>query len=148
MRNHLGADPAQELHALGADGGGFHVHAAALQALQLIGDRAQHVRVQAATQPLVGRDHDHADALDFAFLHERVLELGVGRSQVRRNVAHLLGVGTGTAHPLLRLAHLGRGDHLHRLGDLARVLHALDLGSNLFRSGHIFLSIRTIAAPA
>ncbi|MNR33067.1 hypothetical protein D3C85_1507100 [compost metagenome] len=71
-----------------------------------------------------------------------MLELGVGRSQVRRDIPHFLGVGAGIPHPFLRLAHLGRGDHLHRLGDLARVLHALDLGSNLFRSGHIFLSIR------
>jgi len=36
------------------------------------------------------------------------------------------GVGPGLKRPLLRAAQLGRRDHLHGLGDLARVFHAAD----------------------
>ncbi len=88
-------------------------------------------------RPLVGGHEDHAGRLHRVPAHqERVPVLGVGVGQVRGDVAHLVGVGTGVPHPVLRLAHLGRGDHLHRLGDLARVLHALDLVADLSRASH------------
>jgi hypothetical protein len=42
------------------------------------------------------------------------------------------------AHALLRLSHLRRGDHLHRLGDLLGVLDTLDLAANFLAGCHGF----------
>src|SRR6185295_13413621 len=55
---------------------------------------------------------------------------------VRGDGADLLAVGTRMAHALLRLAHLGGGDHLHRLGDLPGVLHTPDLHADFLGAGH------------
>ena len=63
---------------------------------------------------------------------ERMAIFGVGVADVRGDVADLLAIRPRHAHALLRAAHLRRRDHFHRLGDLARVLHALDLGADLF----------------
>ena len=79
---------------------------------------------------------------------ERMLVLGIGVGEMRRDVADLVAIGPRRAHPLLRLAHLGGGDHFHRLGDLARVLHALDLGSDFLGTGHSILPIFVIPAKA
>jgi hypothetical protein len=72
----------------------------------------------------------------FALDQERVLVLGVGLREVGRHVADLVAVGPRRAHALLRLAHLRRGDHLHRLGDLLGVLHRLDLAAYFLAYGH------------
>ena len=61
---------------------------------------------------------------------------GVGAGEMRANLADFFGVGPGVAHALLRATHFGGGDHLHRLGDLLRILNALDLIPNLLRGGH------------
>jgi hypothetical protein len=67
--------------------------------------------------------------------------LGMGLTEVGRDPADLLGVGTRVPHAFLRLAHLGGGHHLHGAGDLARVFHALDLGADFLACGHaLFLS--------
>jgi hypothetical protein len=60
----------------------------------------------------------------------------LGLYDVRGNVADLLAIRTRHAHALLRFSHLRRSDHFHRLGDLARVLHALDLVADLFGARH------------
>ena len=51
-----------------------------------------------------------------------------------------LRVRASMPHSLLRLAHLARRDHLHRAGDLLRVLHALDLGADFLGAGHVSLA--------
>src|SRR3546814_7689987 len=56
--------------------------------------------------------------------------------QMSGDLAHLGCIGTARTHPVLRLAHFGCRHHLHGFGDLARVLHALDLSSNFLDSGH------------
>ena len=143
LRDQLGADTRQQAQALVAKGRGLHRNTLLLEFLQLgQGDTAD-VGVQTAAQTLVRRDHHHTHGLRFALDQVGVGVLGIGLHQVRRDLAHLGGVRTASAHPFLRLAHLGRGDHFHRLGDLARVLHALDLGSDFLDSGHCaFLLIR------
>jgi len=114
----------------------------ALPFTQLGEGEPQRVGVEAAAESLVGGDDNQADALRGAIVgrlgQERVFVLGIREREMRSDVANLVAVRTRRAHPLLRLAHLRRGDHFHRLGDLARVLHALDLGSNLFATGHLF----------
>ncbi|MNJ48605.1 hypothetical protein D3C77_438020 [compost metagenome] len=136
LGNQFGADTGQHTHALVAESGRLHGDAVFLELFQLAQRHASDVGVQAAAQTLVSRHHDHADRFDFAFDQVRVAVLGVGLHQVRSNLAHLGGVRTTSTHPFLRLAHFGCGDHFHRLGDLARVLHALDLGSDFLNSGH------------
>ena len=93
--------------------------------------------LSAAAQALVGGDDDDAHALHRVALdEERMAVLGVGVADVRGDVADLLAVRARHAHALLRPAHLRGGDHLHRLGDLAGVLHALDLGPDFFGAWH------------
>src|SRR5436853_3667518 len=60
----------------------------------------------------------------------------IGVRDVRGDVADLLAIRSRMAHALLRLAHLRGGDHFHRLGDLARVLHAADLQPDFLGAGH------------
>ena len=55
---------------------------------------------------------------------------------LRGDGSDLLAIGTRSAHAFLRLAHLGGGDHLHRLGDLPGVLHTPDFHPDLFGAGH------------
>jgi hypothetical protein len=56
--------------------------------------------------------------------------------QVGRDVADLVAVRTGRTHAVLRLAHLGRGDHFHGLGDLLGVLHRFDLAADFLSDCH------------
>ena len=142
LRHHLGADARQKAKPLVADGHRLRLHALALQLTQLGGDGAQHVGVHAAAQALVRGHHDQAGFLDVVRLHEGVHVLGVGRAEVGGDVAHLLGVGTGRAHAILRLAHLGRGHHLHGLGDLLGVFHRFDLAANFLADCHCLSSFQ------
>ena len=124
-----------------ADRHGLHLGAGRLELAHLVGDHAQHVGVQTAAQTLVGRDDDQAHLTRATVLHhERMLVLGRRLRQVGRDDADLVRIRTSRTHAILRLAHLGRGDHLHGLGDLLRVLEALDLAAN-------FLACRHDAAP-
>src|SRR6266704_668773 len=57
-------------------------------------------------------------------------------ADMRGDVADLLAVGARMAHALLRLPHLGSGDHLHRLGDLPGVLHTPDFHPDFLGARH------------
>src|SRR5690606_10188851 len=70
------------------------------------------------------------------FDHVGVRVIGMRLHQIGGDLAYLCCIGTACTHPVLRLAHFGCCNHLHGFGDLARVLHALDLGSNFLNSGH------------
>ena len=48
--------------------------------------------------------------------------VGDARAEAGHHLVHALGVGARGGRRLLRAAQLRRGDHLHRLGDLARRL--------------------------
>ena len=96
-----------------------------------------------AGKALVGRDHDEADLVrTFVLGEERMLVLGVRFREVRADHTDLVAVRASGKHPVLRLAHLRGRNHFHRLGDLARVLHALDLSANFLSTGHGFGSSR------
>src|SRR6266853_2063304 len=62
--------------------------------------------------------------------------LGVRMADMRGDVADLLAVGARLAHALLRLPHLGGGDHLHRLGVLPGVLHTPDFHPDFLGARH------------
>src|SRR3546814_20937026 len=73
--------------------------------------------------------------------------LGMRLHQIGGDLAYLCCIGTAGTHPVLRLAHFGCCNHIHGFGDLARVLQALDLGSNFLNSGHrYFLKGRYLGA--
>ena len=115
----------------------LRLDALGLELAQLDREGAQDVGVEAAAQPLVGSDGDDAGTPQVvARDQERVPVLRIGPRQVRRDVADLVPIGARVPHAFLGLAHLGRRDHFHGLGDLARVLHALDLRPDFFRSRH------------
>jgi len=57
-----------------------------------------------------------------------MLVFRVGMAQVRRHITDFLRIGSGRAHPVLRLAHFGGRHHFHGSGDLLGILDALDLG--------------------
>jgi hypothetical protein len=120
-----------------ADGGELDLEPAILDFLRLADDESQHVGVERPAQALVRGDHDRADVvLDLALHQEGMAILGVRVREVRGDRADLVAVGARVAHALLGLPHLRGGDHLHGLGDLARALHALDLGADFLRAGH------------
>ena len=138
VRDDVRAEALHEAEALVADRAHLRLEAFALPFAHLVEREAQCVGIEAAAQALVRGDDDETDRLHaLALGEERMAVLGVGVREVGSDGADLVAVGARMAHALLRLAHLGRGDHLHRLGDLARVLHALDLVSDFFRPRHV-----------
>ena len=102
---------------------------------------ALNVRVQRTRQTLVRGDDDHRRlaGLGLVLDEERMRVSRRRRRQVRNDVAHLIGVGTSLTHPILGFAHLRGRNHFHRLRDLARVLHALDLSANFLCTRHVVL---------
>jgi hypothetical protein len=138
LRDDPAAHPVQEPEALVADGAVLDLDALRDPLLVLVQHHPQQVRVQAAAEALVGGDHHGADALHLGAPREqRVLVLGIGAGRVHRDAEDAARIGPAGPHALLRLLHLRRSDHFHRLGDLARVLHALDLEADFLGSGHV-----------
>ena len=76
--NHVDLEPAEELHALGADQAEIHFDALFLALANLGEQLAKFVHVEAAAETLVGGHHDVADPLDGPLHQERVAILGVG----------------------------------------------------------------------
>src|SRR5262249_6114087 len=73
-----------------------------------------------------------------ALLQERMADFGrpdVG-VEVRGELVELVRVRTEPEGSLLGATHLGRGHHLHRLGDLRGVLDRLDAPADVAKVGH------------
>src|SRR5438477_233662 len=148
VRYDLRAQALHEAQALAADRADFHFLALSLPLLVFPEREAEEIGVQGAAQALVGGDDDHPHALHRVALDEEgVPVLGVGVADVRGDVADLLAVGARVAHALLRLPHLGGGDHLHRLGDLPGVLHTPDFHPDFFCSWHLFIPLVILRRP-
>ena len=112
-------------------------------------NKALNVGIQGAGKPLVGRHENETNLLGaFMLNEERMLVFAVRTGKMRADHSNLVTVRTGRKHPVLRLAHLRGRNHLHRLGDLARVLHALDLSANFLCTGHgiwVLLDLLTLS---
>ncbi len=119
----------EELGTLAADGVVFG------RGLHL-GDEFEEVGVERSAEALVCGDEEDAAGLDLALDEEGVLDLGETRGEAREHLGEELGVGATGESGLLGLLHLGRGDHLHRLGDLAGVFNRLDASANIAGGGH------------
>ena len=103
-------------------------------AARLAHDRA----VEAAAQAAVGGGDDQQMDLVGAGAGQQpgpgaALEAGAQR---RHDVVHGLGIGAGRHGLLLGAPQLGRGHHLHGLGDLLRRLDASDPEPEGFETGH------------
>src|SRR2546422_6292174 len=101
------------------------------------------VRVEAAAEAAVAREQHHFDAAGgFAHLHQRVGRDLRRRPRSRQRAEQLvqrLGIGPGPHHRVLSAAQLGRGNQLHRLGDLLRVPHRLDAVADGAEGSHLCL---------
>ena len=125
--------PLQARHPLGGLATGHDVRGVRRRGLRGL---AQEVGVERAAEALVGADDDQRPLPHLAPFGERVLEIaGAGRRR-RQDLVHEGGIGSARQRGLLGLAHLGRGDHLHRLGDLGRVLDRLDAAPDVACAGH------------
>ena len=119
--------------------------AAAVQRRYLLFGPALHVRVEGAAQALVARD-DQDQGLARTGLaavvaarrrQQRVLHLARRHGgEMLRHLAQFQGVRARREDLVLRATQLRRGDHLHRLGDLLRVLHRPDAPAKIDQARH------------
>ena len=113
-----------------------HLHRLALgkQMLSVAARQLRDVGVEAAGQTALAGHDDQEMHLVAARPDEqrRSALVGDARAEARHHLIHAVGVGTRGGRHLLRAAQLRRGDHLHRLGDLARRLHRGDAVSEVF----------------
>src|SRR6266571_1819878 len=95
---------------------------------------ADDVGVEAPAEPLVRGDHEEHDAL-VSPVQEEGMGAGIrAGGQVPQHLQHLPGVGPGGEHGLLGAAQLGRGEHLHGVGDLLRALDAADPQADVYEN--------------
>src|SRR5712692_58232 len=122
--NHIPAKAQQEITAFAPE---RHVLLLVRIVLgHVAGAGADVVDVERTGQPFVCGHEDHHCPRAFAPHQERVLVLGGALAGRLQDLEHLLGVRPRRQHRRLRAAQSRRGDHLHGLGDLLRVLDAVD----------------------
>ncbi len=118
--------PRLSTHRLDIDLPLFHEAQKLVRSLQDVG-------VESAGKPFVARDNDQQDILLLTGFEQRMPDLSGFRinqlnaplQRLQHADQHLL-VGPCVQRPFLGAAQFGRRDHLHGLGDLARVFHAAD----------------------
>src|SRR5476651_242623 len=98
------------------------------------------VGVEGARQALVAGNHNQQNALLLAAGKKRIRVLLFvrrhGRGHVTQYLAQQRRVGTRRDHPILRTPQFGRGDHLHGLGNLLRVLDRADAPADVDQARH------------
>src|SRR5580700_3657785 len=136
---------AQKIAALAADG--LNVDVLVLEIIDKLQRGLQHIGIEGARESAITSDHDDENGLLGSPAAKQGMEgqAGGGIDQFgaadRRlqNVGQHLRVGTSRQGAFLGAAQLGRRDHLHGLGDLARVLHAADTTPKIEYVGHVRL---------
>ena len=112
-----------------------------------LGEKPQDVRpgetddrgIEAAAEAALGGGDDQQMHLGLAGAAEQPRRRRAGRDaggEVGEHRLHPLGVGPRRLGGLLGAAKLGRRHHLHRLGDLARGLHAGDADLEVLQARH------------
>ena len=142
LTHHFETEVTAESDSLAADSSHHEVFTLLVKFLRLMKHEALNVGVERARQTLIRSDNDDCRRTGlFLVLDEEGMRVAARRSrQVRNDIANLVSVRTSLTHPILCLAHLRGRNHFHRLGDLARVLHALDLSANFLCTRHVVLS--------
>src|SRR5205807_8964877 len=93
---------------------------------------SQQVGIEGSTKTFVGRYQDDQIAFVTARIEQWMMELfGRLRGQLAKHFAHLVGERTGVDDAILRALQLRGRDHLHRFGDLLRVLDRLNAPANV-----------------
>ena len=129
---------AQVVGALAADGEDLDGLALAAQADGVGAGELGDVGVEAAAQAALGGHDDEQMHLVLAGADEQLRRgVAVGApAEVAEHRIHALGIGARGGGRLLGAAQLGRGDHLHRLGDLPRRLDGGDAVAEVFQARH------------
>ncbi len=78
----------------------------------------EYIYVVGTAETVVGTEYHHGQGLDLPNLKQRGGEFGVGCDEAAYNSLDLVAEWQKTTQCLLGLVHLGRGDHLHRTGNL------------------------------
>ena len=138
----LEAPEAQGTDALLAHGEQAHRLAGLAQRPLLLDRPPDDVGVERAREAAVAGHDDEGDgALLFVLAQQGVLQRLVGvRRQVHHHLDHVDRVRTQRLDAALRATQLGRRDHLHGLGDLARVLDRRDAPADVAQRGHVRLT--------
>jgi len=124
---------AQRVAALGPDRIPGQVRVLAAEDLA----RADQVGVERAGQPFVGGHQDRAArSVRGAGLHERMIDRTDVRDQIAQHRAHRVRVRPRSLLKRFGATNLRRGDLLHRLGDLLRVLQRSNPIPKILNSRH------------
>ena len=101
-----------------------------------LGDEFEEIGVERAAEAFVGGDEQNAAGFDFALREKRMKRFIHAAAERREHIGHELSVGAAGQSGGLRLLHLGGGDELHRLGNLAGVFDRLDAAADVASGGH------------
>ena len=101
-----------------------------------LNDLAHQIAVERSAKSAIRCENQNTASLDLALREKRVLDAFATGSHLRENLGQQRSVWRASQRQLLGALHLRSGDQLHRLGNLASVLHRLDAASNLFSAGH------------
>src|SRR5882762_2430196 len=94
--------------------------------------RLDQIRIEGTTESFVSRDQDEEIAPITTRIEQRMMKVFIGAiGKSGQHFRHLVREGTGSDNAILRTLELCRGDHLHGLGDLLRVLDRLDTPANV-----------------
>ncbi len=122
---------AQEIAPLAADGFNFDILPDLLP--DELHGRFENVRVEGPRQSFVTGHHNQEDVVLLALRQQRVprlARLGIvnfrPRHQRLQHICQHLSIGARSQRAILRTPELRRRDHLHGLGDLARIDHTAD----------------------
>ena len=134
---------AQLLAALLADGQDLDGLALGEEAGGVGAREADDRRVEAAAEAALGGRDDQQVGVGAAGAAEQARRRGArgdAGGEVAEDGFHAAGIGPGGLGGLLGAAQLGGRHHLHRLGDLARGLHAGDADLQVLEARHARLS--------
>ena len=140
----------QLVTALAADAENLDRLAFAFECLDVLARATDNIRVERTAEAAVGGRHDHEMYVVFSCADQKGRSPGIllqPARQTRNHCAHFFRVGARGFRRLLRAAQVGRGDHLHRLGDFPDRLHACDPVAVGFEAGHqakVFTNSSTI----
>ena len=104
----------------------------------------QHIVVIGTGQAFVAGDHDKPGLAillgDLVPLNEPVLQIRGVAEDIQHGFGQLVKVGLHIGKLLPGLLHLGRGDQVHGVGDLQRLLDALHPGADFGYACHVALT--------
>lgn len=117
------------------DGDELGVHTLSLEFLDALLSLADDEVVETTAQTAVTSAHDEERSLDRAHLGERHIDIFTSQLLVdgEQNLDQGLGERARADDGILRAAHLGGGDKLHRIGNLLRVTDRSDAVTHFLR---------------